>query len=159
MSRFMQQGQRLRERREALGLTHEDVYQAIHVPITHLRALESGDGRRMPVSAYARGFLRSYCEFLRLDPEPFLSAYDWSAPAARAAATPRPADPGPDDGRPAWLTDVIAWGAVCLLLLLGWFSYSVVFRPAVEDADVRVEAGGAVLESMEFFPLDFSERP
>lgn len=159
MSRFMQQGQRLRERREELNLSHEDVYQAIHVPIVHLRALESGDGRRMPVSAYARGFLRSYCEFLHLDPEPFLYAFDCAAPVPRAAATPRPADPGPDDGRPAWLTDVVAWGTVCLLLLLGWFSYSVVFRPMAEDPEIRVEAGGAGVEPMEFFPLEFPEQP
>lgn len=157
MSRFDRIGTLLRERREELGLTHEDVHAAIHVPIAHLRALESGNARDMPTTAYLRGFLRSYCALLDLAPEPFLYALADSAPTAGRSTVGSSGDAmAPDGGGPAWLTDVVAWGTVVAIVLLGWFSYTVVFRPFADAPQDRVEAGGIEAEVTEFFPLDFS---
>ena len=155
MSRIDRIGRLLRERREELGLTHEDVHEAIRVPIAHLRALESGDTRGMASPAYLRGFIRSYCAHLELAPEPFLYVLDDPTPAvSRPVVSSAGLEPGPDDS-PAWLTDVIAWGAVLALILLGWFSYNIIVRPFADDPQVRVEAGGLEAETTDFFPLEF----
>jgi cytoskeleton protein RodZ len=157
MTGFVQQGKRLRARREELGQSFEDVYDAIHVPIVHLRGLESGDPREMPPPAYARGFLKSYCAHLELNPEPFLYALcDEPAQPARPV-TPRPYAAPVDDGRPAWLTDVIAYGAVVALFVLGWISYTVVFQPFMQPTEERVEAGRVEAPPRDFFPLEFPE--
>jgi cytoskeleton protein RodZ len=154
MSRFDRIGRLLRERREELGLTHEDVHAAIHVPIAHLRALESGNARDMPSPAFMRGFIRSYCALLELAPEPFLYALAEPAPVSSRPLIPGAAEPAPGD-HPAWLTDVIAWGTVVGIILLGWVSYTVVFRPFADDPQDRVEAGTIEAEVTDFFPLEF----
>lgn len=154
MSRFGVHGKALRERREELGLDFAQVHEAIHVPIEHLRALESGDLRSIPAATYAAGFLRSYCEFLGLHPEPILFAFRSSMDTRRKVSTLRQADTQMDDTRPAWLTDVIAWGAVCGLILLGWFTYAVVVRPFLATPEDRVEAGTVEVAPQSFFDLE-----
>ncbi|MDR5709038.1 MAG: DUF4115 domain-containing protein [Armatimonadota bacterium] len=65
-------GEFLRRRREALGLTLEQVYAELRIPVKYLEALEEERFDLFPASHYARGFLRSYATFLGLDPEPLL---------------------------------------------------------------------------------------
>ena len=52
----------------------------------------------------------------------------------------------PDRGRgverrPRWVGEVVAWAAICGILLLGWIAYGVVMRPLAESEDARVDAG------------------
>lgn len=142
MSRFVEQGKALRERREELGRTLADAHEAIHVPIEHLRALEAGDLRALPGTTFAAGFLKTYCDYLELEAEPFLYALDSCTGGLRKPPVIRRATPTPTTSdRPAWLTDVIAWGAVCGLLVFAWFTYSVVVRPFIEGYQDRVRAG------------------
>lgn len=155
MSRFGVHGKALRERREELGLSLAQVHEAIHVPIEHLRALESGDLRAIPAVTYAAGFLKSYCEHLGLHPEPILFAFRSSMDSRRKVSTLRQMNAPVEDVRPAWLTDVIAWGAVCGLIVLGWFAYAVVVRPFLEAPQDRVEAGTLEAAPQSFF--DFEE--
>lgn len=158
MSRFALQGKALRERREAMGLSFAEVYEAIHVPIEHLRALEAGNLHALPVATYVQGFLRSYCEYLQLDPEVYLYAFHAcreTAPPPKATVRRSVAAAAAPSARPAWLTDVIAWGTVCGLLLLGWFTYSVVVRPFLDSLDTRVEAG--TVEITPESPFDLSQ--
>ena len=67
-------GQQLRQARKARSLTLEDVAQATHMRVHYLQALESNDIEALPSMVQARGFLRSYAEFLELDAEPLLLA-------------------------------------------------------------------------------------
>ena len=64
-------GPKLRERREALGLSLMDVHDKIHVPIVHLRAIEANHFDVLPEPAYVRGLVQSYCAELGIDSEPF----------------------------------------------------------------------------------------
>jgi cytoskeletal protein RodZ len=144
-------GEALRERREALGLSLQQVHEQVHVPLQHLANMEKGDVAALPLPTYTTGFISSYCEFLGLTPDPFLHRYRWAfeqledAPAAAAEPAPRVAPkqftmPAPRYQRPAWVADALTWGAICGIVLLGWVTYSVVLKPAAVD-ETRVEAG------------------
>ncbi len=59
-------GQKLRSAREQLGLSIEDVSQAIKVQITALRQIEAGDFDALGPNVFAKGFLRSYAKHVQL---------------------------------------------------------------------------------------------
>ena len=69
-------GRSLRQAREARGLTVGDVAQALKLTLRQVEALEQEGFERLPGTAFARGFLRNYAKFLRLDPEPLIADFD-----------------------------------------------------------------------------------
>ncbi len=69
-------GHILREARETKGLTIKDVQQEIRINTAYIEALEQGDYDTLPTPVHARGFLRNYARFLRLDPQPLLDRYE-----------------------------------------------------------------------------------
>jgi len=132
-------GEELRARREALGLSLEDVFGEVRVPVAYMRALEDGDLAALPSSCYAAGFLDTYCRFLGLPAARHvdrLSAalHQDTGPGGEAARATAP-------GRPAWQEDLLTWAAISAVLLLGWLTYATVVRPEAEVTDKRVEAG------------------
>lgn len=150
MNRAVFPGHMLRERREALGLSRLDVFEHIRVPVQYIQALEEADFRTLPCQTYAVGFLVSYCEFLRLEPEPFVDQFQMRA-ETRSGAEFRNAGanrffPARSDesraGRPRWVTEAITWGAICAVLLLGWLTYATIVHPLAENNPAaRVNAG------------------
>ncbi|MGI8931510.1 MAG: helix-turn-helix domain-containing protein [Sphingomicrobium sp.] len=60
-------GQRLREAREAQGLSIEDVAATTRIPTRHLASLEIGDWDRLPASTYLIGFAKNYATAVGLD--------------------------------------------------------------------------------------------
>lgn len=69
-------GSSLREARLRRGLDHVQVDADTHIRPRYLRALEDDRFDLLPGAAYARGFLRTYADYLGLDPEPFIDAYN-----------------------------------------------------------------------------------
>ncbi len=65
-------GRLLRESREKLGLTLEEVERTTRIRKRHLEALENGEIGELPSPVQARGFLRNYADFLGLDAEAVL---------------------------------------------------------------------------------------
>ncbi|MEI6290967.1 MAG: helix-turn-helix domain-containing protein [Chloroflexota bacterium] len=65
-------GEQLKKARETRKLTIKQVVQAIHVRAPYLQAMESDDFSILPSPAQARGFLRIYAEFLRLNADDIL---------------------------------------------------------------------------------------
>jgi cytoskeleton protein RodZ len=80
-------GSQLRLAREARGLSLLDVEKAIHIRVHYLQALEEDDFARLPSKTQARGFLRLYADFLKIEA---FSPSEPEGPAAQAEATPRP---------------------------------------------------------------------
>jgi len=62
-------GERLRRRREELGLTLEDVSESIRYRPQIIRAVEEGRSGVFPAKAYLSAFLRAYAVILELDPK------------------------------------------------------------------------------------------
>ena len=60
-------GERLREAREAAGLTLEDIATSTRIPTRHLESLETGDFSRLPAPTYTIGFAKNYAAAVGLD--------------------------------------------------------------------------------------------
>ena len=131
-------GDDLRERREALGLSLQDVFEELRIPTAYVDALERGDVARLPAPGYVVGFLRTYCRYLRLSPERYVDGF-------RACARPRQRSSGllgvSRRFGSSWREDLWTWAAITAVLLLGWVTYAAVVRPKAEITDKRVEAG------------------
>ena len=73
-------GARLREARNAAGLSLQEVATRLRMPVHVVEALEEGRWQVIGASVFVRGQLRSYARLLGVDVEPFLDAE--VAPAA-----------------------------------------------------------------------------
>jgi len=61
-------GARLEEARDAKRLSLEEAERDTRISKRYLAALERGDYEILPAPVYARGFMRSYADYLGLDP-------------------------------------------------------------------------------------------
>lgn len=69
-------GERLRTRRAELGLTLRDAQMATKIQERYLAALEAGDDSILPGEVYAKGYIRSYANFLGLDGQVLAKEYE-----------------------------------------------------------------------------------
>jgi cytoskeletal protein RodZ len=139
---FVQIGQQLRQRREILGLSLEEIEAHTHVRIHYLQALEDGDLDSLPSSVQGRGMLKNFANFLGMDPEPLLLGFADGLQARFLANQPqriqaqhRQTSPQPPAApiRPASTVHRVSWGemlwGVTLLLVLtafvGWGAFRV----------------------------------
>ncbi|MDV3257006.1 MAG: helix-turn-helix domain-containing protein [Sphingomonas sp.] len=60
-------GQRLREAREAKGLSIEDIAAQTRIPTRHLASLEAGDWDKLPAATYSVGFAKNFAGAVGLD--------------------------------------------------------------------------------------------
>lgn len=60
-------GQRLREAREAKGLSVEDIAAQTRIPTRHLASLETSDWDKLPAATYSIGFAKNYAGAVGLD--------------------------------------------------------------------------------------------
>ena len=110
-------GSSLREARTRRGLDLSDVERDTRIRTRYLTALEEERFDALPGPAYAKGFLRTYADFLGLDAQQFIDEYNtrFAPPEEPAGAVPerirRPRRIGP------WS---IAVAAALILALIGW---------------------------------------
>lgn len=67
-------GETLRSTREHRGLTIEQVARDTRISLRFLEALEAENFEELPAPVYVRGFLRSYANYLKIDPQPLLDS-------------------------------------------------------------------------------------
>ena len=67
-------GQMLRTRREQLGIGLDQVERDTFIRARQLMAIEEDRFDALPGEAYARGFVRTYADYLKLDPETCVQA-------------------------------------------------------------------------------------
>ena len=68
-------GQEFQDERKRQGLSLEEVAKATKIKQEFLRAIEKGDFKSLPSSAYAYGFVRNYAKFLGLPVEKSLAIF------------------------------------------------------------------------------------
>lgn len=69
-------GNALREAREKLGLSTQEVEEATKIRRKYIQALEDENFEIIPGKVYVRGFLRSYARFLSIDGESLVQEYN-----------------------------------------------------------------------------------
>jgi len=68
-------GNSLREARERQGLAYPEIESATKIRAKYIRALEEENFTAIPGDAYIRGFLRTYADYLGLDPDVYVDEY------------------------------------------------------------------------------------
>jgi len=81
-------GDTLRQSREALRLTLDSAAYTTKISKRYLHALESEDLDKLPGGVFRHGFLRSYADYLHLDPRPLIAAMDALATDTQEIITP-----------------------------------------------------------------------
>lgn len=145
-------GRQLRESREKLGLTLEEVERHTRIRVHHLEALERGDFAALPSSVQARGFLRNYAEFLGLDSDRLLLDFAETLQARRARAVDfnavtRPTRSAAVDLLPArkrlLSPDLLVGVAISvgILLVLGWGATRILAAMHERSAEAQMASG------------------
>jgi cytoskeleton protein RodZ len=130
----------LRRAREARGQSIADVVQVIRFSPRQIEALERDDYASLPGATVARGLVRNYARFLKLDPAPLLAQLEPAVPPREADVRP-PGNMG--EAEQATIAErvsprMVAVGTVILLLVVGGYWY---LRPRDEGGLPRPSAG------------------
>ncbi len=92
-------GESLNEARTARGLSLDDAERDTRISRHYLQALEDEAFHIIPAPVYARGFLRSYAQYLGIEAAPLLARYPQQAPTPNPVpAPPASSPPGPARG-------------------------------------------------------------
>jgi transcriptional regulator with XRE-family HTH domain len=134
-------GDKLREAREALGLTLADIANRTRVPMRHLEAIEQGEFAGMHSSTYAIGFAKAYARAVGLD-EKAIGLEVRGSPQLPVQSTTayEPYQLGDTKRLPSRGVAMVA-GAIAVLLLIGvvvWYGTSL-FRGSDEPGLVIPE--------------------
>src|SRR5512134_2860407 len=87
-------GSQLRAAREAQGLTVDQAFKATRIKPSFLEAIEANQFQTLPGAVQARGFVRSYANFLGLDGEHLASLLD-ADKTVKSDIRPMPMAPKP----------------------------------------------------------------
>lgn len=119
MASLQEVGQRLKQAREAQGLSLSEISVRTRITVRHLKALEEGAEGELPEVFYIRGFLKKYAEVVGLSPADVADAY---------RSAPVPTAPLPDlrQGTGRWGYYVLIAALLVGLLGLAWY-----FQPRV----------------------------
>lgn len=146
-------GQTLRDARERLGLTLEEVERATRIRAHHLEALERDAWDSLPSPVQARGFLRNYADFLGLNPDTILLQYVELLQQRRSAlaAPTRPAAAATAEAQsvqvrgPRWISSDLLISTLVVLGVIAVLLWGVGRMMAGFRARTVEEAGGGSL--------------
>jgi cytoskeletal protein RodZ len=113
-------GQLLRRERELRGIPLDQIEQATRIRSAQLRAIEDDRLEALPAEAYARGFVRTYAEYLNLNGDDGVAIFNeqWSRTAGHVAEAAPPQTPV-SVARSASTGLFSLWVALACLLLAG----------------------------------------
>lgn len=129
---FTEIGTALRQRREVLGLSLDDIEQHTRIAANYAQMLEDGQFTRFPSPVQARGMLTNYVDFLKMDANAVLLRYAEALQARLANLQAQEAPPKSAREKPSrfslpfqippWLrqfvsVDTIVFGAAGLLVV------------------------------------------
>jgi hypothetical protein len=139
-------GERFRQARLDRHATLQDAQRETRIHRRFLDALENEDVAILPAPVYTRGFIRTYSDYLGLDPEMMLALYHQfrgeEEPLAIQAATTRISNPRPISMRLLG----IGTSLILLVLLLGylWSQYNS-FLTSIEQANATPTPRSALI--------------
>ncbi len=164
---FVEIGAQLREQREALGLSVDDVERQLKIRAYYIDALETGEIEHLPSSVQGRGMLNNYAGFLDLNSEALQMRYAEGLQQRRVeknlleAALNKDGKPilakEPLSGWRRFLTpDLLVGGSILILLftLVVWGAFQVVRTSVPEKPAATLSSISDVLVGTET-PLGF----
>ena len=114
-------GKILSEARISRGLTLDDVERDTRIARRYLEALEHDEFEIIPAPVYCRAFLRTYAQYLGIDPKEVLQFYpEKGRQTAELAPLPQVSKPPPPALSLNW---IVAGGIILVFLLAGALIY------------------------------------
>lgn len=142
-------GQRLREAREASGLSVEDIAAQTRIPTRHLVSLEESDWDKLPAATYSVGFAKNYAGAVGLDRTEIGDALRAEMGGTRPAYAQPEVYEAADPARTMPKGLVIGALALLVVVVLGlsWLSNRSMQadEPVAEAANVAAPAQNAVV--------------
>ncbi len=149
---FETPGQILREHREKLGISTNEVAKRIHLDVKIIEAIERDTSEGMPSAIYVRGYLRSYAKVVSADADKIIELYNADSPPPPPEILPEvkpPSQVSSNDKPVKAFTYLITLGLVLLLLI--WYQSNFVVetklntvqttenQTSINGVDVRYE--------------------
>jgi len=129
-------GERLREAREAAGMTLEEIATTTRIPTRHLESIENSDFARLPAPTYTIGFAKNFAGAVGLDRteigDQLRTEMGGSRPVMTQPEVFEPADPA--RAMPIWLIAVAIGALLLFALLYNWLSDRSLESPQEEIA-------------------------
>lgn len=125
-------GKTLHRERELRNISLEEVAQSTRIPIRTLQHIECDAWVELPGEVFAKGFLRSYAQFLGMDARPLLARYE-AQQEANATPVAMPTMAPQERGRRFGIAI-----ALVVLLILFTLALSIVLRPRRRDVPVEL---------------------
>ena len=133
----------LRQARLQAGYELENVAKALRIQQTHLESLEEGRFADLPGNTYAVGFLRSYSEYLGLDPEDMIRRYKQESVSGGFQAPLSFPVPSKEGRAPKpWL--ILAVLVLAGVAYGGWYYYS---TRGADDTDLVSDLSSKLTEA------------
>lgn len=139
-------GAQLKEAREKKELSHEEVHARIKIHPRVLQLLEEDKFEKLPSPLFAKGFLRSYADFLQMDADEIVRNYEKQGRREpEQVLYIRPAESGRDGAQIRWAAPAglaIVALAVLVALLAGgrWAADKIGPSKGAKPAAVRAQA-------------------
>lgn len=141
----MEIGSRLKEAREAKGLSLESLQETTKIQKRYLEAIEEGDFHILPGTFYARAFIKEYANAVGLDSDELLEEYKDQIPQNEEAGTAQYTQihQSRKDSNPTKSTAVISFipTVIVVLLIIGiLFAAWYFIQQTVAESDDNSEA-------------------
>lgn len=165
---FKDLGEDLKQQREMLGFSLEEVERNIHIRQHYLEAIESGNLAGLPSPVQGRGMLQNYAAFLGLDTEPILLRFADGLQAQLAEK--RAAQPISPDTRPGRRRIIFPllrsfpgdWflGTILIVAVVGFIIWGTIRISSLQAAPNPVETVPSIAEALQATPVEaLSEMP
>ena len=146
-------GQYLAYEREKKGFTAEDVAEKLHLSPHIIHAMEKEMHDKLPELVYVRGYIRSYCRLLHIDPVPVLDMYAANLPQETDHFLEDLSSNSPINERQQ--KHIILWGSVAvasifLVLVISWWQ---------ENQSMDIPVSEPLVSQEEVAPAPMGEPP
>lgn len=139
-------GKLLRDAREQLGLTQEQIAKELYMTLTKVKAIESDQYTRLHSDTFIRGYLRAYAQLVKVDVVSLLAIYDGQAKILGLKENFLPVKKNDSPNRKIWQFAVSLIGILLLLWLLSiWFWDN---RKRNDYSNVTVSVPGTPIETI-----------
>ncbi len=131
-------GKTLRDERERLNLSKEDIAMRLRLRVGVIEAIERDDYREMVADVFLKGYLRSYAKLLSLDPDGLIKQFESldieALPAPSSPQLWQNFKPHEKKERPFRVMALLSAG-FGLLLVMAWLTNAVMFHPSNEAVE------------------------
>lgn len=138
-------GARLRQAREAAGLSREEVSSRLRLRLDLIRALEEDDQASLPPATFVSGYLRSYARLFDLDVASLLASYEGRGEQPSLVSPVMPPRQRRSSDLPVKVVTYLIVLSLIVLLVVWWLTK----RPQVEQVspeEVSVVTPGGVVD-------------